>query len=243
VGGEGPADFPTTLRHPRISLWQSTACIVRKDLQVELRAREILPPVLVFALLVIVIFQFTLPTAPSGVVLGAPGALWVALLFGSTLGLSRALGSEIDGGGMTGLLLAPIDRGALFLGKWLSGWLFSLAVAACLLVAGTAWLNLPPAQLPALAAVLALGLAGWTAAGTLLGAMAVRSRAREVLLPVLLYPVVLPLVIPAVRLTELLLAPEAAAAEGLMPLVALIVAYDIILFVLGFLLMPFVVTD
>ncbi len=228
--------------HPP-SLVQTMLAIVWKDLRVELRAREILPPVLVFALLVVVIFQFALPAAPAGQLIGTPGALWVALLFGSTLGLARALGVEIDGGGMTGLVLAPIDRGAIFLGKWLSGWLFSLAVAACLLLVCTAWLNLPPARLPALMGVLALGLVGWGAAGTLLAAMAASTRAREVLLPVLLYPVVLPLVIPAVRLTELVLATEGAPAADLWPLVTLIAAYDVILMVLGFLLFPYVVAE
>ena len=216
--------------------------VVWKDLRVELRAREILPPVLVFALLVIVIFQFTLPADTTGGVVGAPGALWIALMFGSTLGLARALGGEIDGGGMTGLLLAPIDRAALFFGKWLSGWLFSLIVAACVLVTSVAWLNVPPDRLPALAGVLALGMAGWVAAGTLLGMVAMNTRAREVLLPVLLYPAVLPLAIPAVRLTGIVMA-AGGEGGGTWPLLALVAAFDVIFLVLGFLLFPFVVEE
>ena len=212
-----------------------------KDLRVELRAREILPPVLVFALLATVIFQFALPREPSGQVVGAAGALWIALLLGSTLGLSRAMGSELDSGGMTGLLMAPVDRGALFVGKWLAGYALGLLVALGLLPAGVVWLGIPIDRLPALTLVVALGLVGWVAAGTLLAAMAVGTRAREVLLPVLLFPVVLPLIIPCVQVTAALLNPPPVAGPSPVLPLALVLAFDVIFLVLGFLLLPFVV--
>ena len=212
-----------------------------KDLWVELRAREILPPVLVFALLATVIFQFALPREPAGQVVGAAGALWIALLLGSTLGLSRAMGSELDSGGMTGLRMAPVDRGSIFLGKWLSGYALGLLVAVGLLPAGVVWLGIPVDRLPALAMVVALGMVGWVAAGTLLSAMAVGTRAREVLLPVLLFPVVLPLIIPCVQFTSTLLSPPPVAGPSQVLPLALVLAFDVIFLVLGFLLLPFVV--
>lgn len=216
----------------------AVGALVWKDLLIELRARELVLPVFVFALLVVVVFQFTLPRSPEGGLIGAPGALWVALLFGSSLGLARSMGVEIEGGGMQGLLLAPIDRGVLFVGKWLGGYLFSLLVAACLLPIFVVWLGLPPGRLPVLFGILALGLVGWVAAGTLMAAVAAGTRASEVLLPLLLFPVVLPLVIAAVRATGLALEPADPMAAGLGPLLLLVAAADLIFWVLGFLLLP-----
>ncbi len=211
-----------------------------KDLRIELRAREILPPVLVFALLATVIFQFALPRQPDGQVVGAAGAIWLALLLGSTLGLTRALAGEQDCGAWAGLRLAPIDPAAIFGGKWLAGYLMGLIVAAGLLPAAVVWLGIPAGRLPALAGLVALGLIGWVAAGTLTAAMAVGTRAREVLLPVLLFPVVLPLVIAIVQATDLLLVPPPDLAFRWQAPLIFIAAFDLIFLVLGFLLLPFV---
>jgi heme exporter protein A len=239
----GPSASPDFARpRPKApGLLAAAAILAAKDLRVELRGREILPPVLVFALLVTVIFQFALPREPeTGMLVGAAGALWSALLFGSTLGLSRALGAEMDQGGMLGLMVAPIDRGAIFVGKWLSGYALSLVLAAGLLPAGLVWLGIPASRMVGLAGIVALGLVGWVAAGTLVAAMAVASRAREVLLPVLLFPLVLPLILPAVEASALLLAPRVGDGPNLVPHLALIAAFDVIFLVLGFLLLPFV---
>lgn len=240
-----PATAPDCGRSPAAARGAPFAAavgeIVRKDVRVELRAREAVLPVGVFALLAIVVFQFSLPRDPaSGMLMGAPGAIWIALLFGSSLGLTRALGAEIDGGGMTGLRLAPVDPGAIFVGKWLAGYAFGLAVAAILVPACVVWLNLAPAAVPALMGCVALGLAGWTAAGTLMAAVAAGTRAREVLLPLVLFPAVLPLLIPAVQATTALLGLD-DGGTAVWPLLALMAACDAVFIVLGFLLFPIVV--
>lgn len=212
--------------------------ILWKDLVVEWRAREIVPPVLVFALVTLVVFHFTMATEPRLEPLVAPGALWVALVFGSMLGLARLVGGEVDTGCLVGLVASPADRGGLFLGKWLAGYVFSLAVAAVLLPAFTVLLNLRPGALPGLAAVVVLGLVGWQAAGTLMSTLAVTARAREVLLPVLLFPVTLPLLVAAVQASSAVLAdlPLADAA----PAWAMMGGYGIIFLVAGFLLYPLI---
>jgi heme ABC exporter ATP-binding subunit CcmA/heme exporter protein CcmB len=236
-----PGDAPVAVG--RTGFAAATRAIVWKDLAVEVRAREIVPPVLVFALLVVVIFQFSLPPVIAVRQAAAAGAFWVALLLGSTLGISRAMAAETESGGMTGLLVSPIDRGALFAGKWLAGYGFAFLVGALLVPAFAVLLELRVswAQLAGLVGVLALGLAGWSAAGVLLGGMAVNTRAREVLLPVLLYPLVLPLVIPAVQATAIVLS-GAPLSEAVGPL-ALIAAYDIVFLVLGFLFLSHVVGE
>jgi heme exporter protein B len=164
----------------------------------------------------------------------------VALLFGSTLGLARLLGAETEAGAATALLLSPADRGALFAGKWLSGYGFSMGVAVVLLPAMIALLSIgvAPTAFLALLAVIALGLVGWVAAGVLIAAVTASTRAREVLLPVLLYPLVLPLVVPAVHAVDSVLRGSASDPGGsLGRAVLLIGAYDVAFWVLGFLLL------
>jgi len=219
----------------RTGFMAATRALVWKDFASELRARAVVPPVLVFSLLIVVIFQFALPPDAAARQAAAAGGLWVALLLGSTLGLSRTMATDSETDGITGILVSPIDRGAIFAGKWTAAYLFALLVAVMLLpfLVVLLELRITPMQVLETGVVLALGLAGWTAAGVLFGAMAVSTRAREVLLPVLLYPMVLPLVIPAVQATGLVFDGSGlAAAAG--PL-GLIVAFDAVFWVLGFL--------
>jgi heme exporter protein B len=192
--------------------------------------------VVVFCLLTVVIFQFAMPASPPARQAMAAGALWVALLFGSTLGFSRLVAAETETGGLEAILVSPIDRGALFVGKWLSGMAFSSAVAAVLLPAFVALLGLrvDGGQMLALAAVIVVGLVGWVAAGVLLAFMAQTTRARDVLLPVLLFPLVMPLVVAGVHATGAVID---GSNDQLGSALALIVAFDVVFWVLGFLAM------
>jgi heme exporter protein A len=211
--------------------------IFAKDVRSEARSREVIPPIVTFGLLVTVIFHFAFPTEERLLMLLAPGALWVALLFGSTLGLARAMAAEADCGGLTAMLASPADRGAVFLGKYLSGYAFALAVALPLMVAITILLGLPAGPLLGLAAIVGLGLVGWVAAGTMIAALTTRTRAREVLLPVVLFPLVLPLVIACVEASAAVVAGGRSLASAL----ALVGAYDVVFLVLAYLLFPAIV--
>ena len=244
-----------------VSAWATISAIVRKDLLAELRAREIVLPMAIFSVLVIAVFFYALPLQDLLVVnpewrpVLLPGIAWVALLMASTLGLARGMAGELQAGGWTGLLVSPSDRGALFIGKWLAGYLFNLAVLAVFLPVMAVVLAAPVLRLAMFAAIVALGLVGWTAAGTLLNAMITRTRAREVLLPVLLYPLVLPLLLPAVRASSSVLSdslpvfglpatglgagtPVATGALG--AALVLVVAYDVVFWLVGFLFFPYV---
>jgi heme exporter protein CcmB len=216
----------------------AAAAVTWKDLRVELRAREVVPPVLVFGLVVLVVMHFSLAVEPALEALVAPGALWVGLAFASTLGLARLMGGDVDAGVLPGLAASPADRGGLFAGKWLAGYAFSLLSAAVLVPAFAVLLNLPFGNLPAVALVVAVGLAGWQAAGTLFGALAAVARAREVLLPVLLLPAAVPLLVAAVSATGSALAGTAVTAA--LPAWLLLAAYGAIFWVAGFLLYPIV---
>lgn len=175
-------------------VWQ----IIRKDAQVEWRGRQGLPVMLVFALLIVFLFNFALQLAPDLQAGLAAGLLWVSLAFASTLGLNRSVSLEKENNALDGLLLAPVDRSAIFFGKIISNFGFTLIVALILLPIfslfyGQNMLNLR------LLIIIILGVGAYTSLGTLLAALSIQTRTRDVLLPVLLYPLALPILIAAVE--------------------------------------------
>ncbi|MDY6866524.1 MAG: heme exporter protein CcmB [Chloroflexota bacterium] len=172
--------------------------IIRKDIRVEWRGRQGVPVMLVFSLLIVFLFNFALQLTPDLQAGLAAGLLWVSLAFASTLGLNRSVSLELENSALDGLLLAPVDRSAIFFGKSLSNFLFTTLVALVLLPVfslfyGQNLLNLN------LIAILLLGLGAYTSLGTLLAALSIQARTRDVLLPVLLYPLALPILIAAVE--------------------------------------------
>ena len=176
-----------------MTYFADVGALARKDLMLELRARDTLPAMLLFVVSTLVVFHFVLPANSSD--LAATGLLWVALLFTALLGLSRSFAAEREQGVIDGLVLAPSDRSAIWLGK-------ALAILAFL---GLAELIALPAYAiffkpvdAALVGGVALANVGIAAVGTLLAAMATASRARELLLPLLFLPLAIPIVIGGV---------------------------------------------
>jgi len=183
-----------------------TAWIVfRKDVTIEIRSRETLATTLFFALSVIVIFAFAMVREGRLVADAAAGILWIAIAFSGTLALGRTFERERYADTLRALLLAPVDRPAIYVGKLL-GILAVIFVAECLLVPLVALLfDAALLQRPVLlAALLVTGTIGFAAVGTLFAAMLVRARSRDVLLPVLLYPMTIPVIIAGVRGTAAL---------------------------------------
>jgi heme exporter protein B len=167
--------------------------LARKDLLLELRARDTLPAMLLFVLSTLVVFHFVLPGDSSE--LAATGLLWVAIVFTALLGLSRTFAAEREHGVIDGLVLAPSDRSAIWLGKTLSVLAF-LALAEVLALPAFA-LFFGDVDWPMIAGV-ALANLGIAAVGTFLAAVAAASRARELLLPLLFLPLAIPIVIGGV---------------------------------------------
>jgi heme exporter protein B len=176
-----------------MSYARDVGALARKDLLLELRARDTLPAMLLFVVATFVVFHFSLPEHPSK--LAASGLLWVAILFTALLGLGRAFVPEREQRVFDGLVLAPCDRSAIWLGK-------SLATLAFLVAAEIVALPVYALFFRPLggAAVLGVALAdvGICAVGTFLGAIAVTTRARELLLPLLFLPLALPIVVGGV---------------------------------------------
>ncbi len=172
--------------------------ILHKDIALELRAKDIVVSALVFALLVIVVFNFAISPTPQTVAFIAPGILWVAFTFGGVLGLNRSLGLEKESGGIHALMLAPVGRESIFFGKMLGSLLFMLIVEAAVFPVFAVLYNFP-LLIPGLLPVALVTTVGIAAVGTLFSAIAVHTRSREVMLPLLFLPVVTPAVIAAVE--------------------------------------------
>jgi heme exporter protein B len=169
------------------------AALARKDLRLELRARDTLPAMLLFVLSTLVVFHFVLPGESSE--LAAKGVLWVAILFTALLGLARAFVAEREQNVLDGLVLTPADRSAIWLGKALSLLVFLVLAEVVALPAFAAFFAGLGASTVAAVALADIGIC---ATGTLLAAMAVASRARELLLPLLFLPLAIPIVVGGV---------------------------------------------
>ena len=167
--------------------------LARKDLRLELRARETLPAMVLFVVSTLVIFHFALPEGADEV--AAQGLLWVALVFTALLGLARAWAPERESGALEGLVLAPCDRSAIWLGKTAAVFAFLSIVE---LVALPAFGLLFGSVDAATVAGVVLASIGICAVGTLLAAMAAASRTRELVLPLLFLPLAIPLVVGGV---------------------------------------------
>ncbi len=184
--------------------------VYAKDLRAELRTKDIFSAMLVFSLLSTLVFAFALPGKlidAKDVGSLAPGLLWVSYTFSGVLGLNRSFIVEKDRGSLEGLLLAPADRGAIYLGKMLSNLTFMLVVEALITPVFGILFNYSTLKL-ALVPVILLGTLGFAEIGTIFAAMAVNTRAREVLLPVLFFPIILPVLIAAADATNAALADK-----------------------------------
>jgi heme exporter protein B len=216
--------------------------IVWKDIVAELRTKEMFSAMFVFAVLVIVVFNFAFDLRVSGqrVREVAPGALWVAFAFAGILGLNRAFASEKDGGCLEGLLLAPVDHTAIYFGKMISTALFMIVVEALMLPVFTAFFGVNLFDLRLVFIVL-LGTVGFAGVGTILSAMTAQTRAREVLLPILLLPVVAPVLIAAVKATSGIL--DGLTMTEIATWWQLLLAFDVLFPAVAFMTFDFIVKE
>ena len=187
--------------------------LVWKDILLEVRSRELVVSVLVFGLLVAVVFNFALDVTPQRVTALAPGILWVAFAFAATMAMSRAFVREREQGGLEGLLLSPVSRDAIFLGKALANFLFMLLVELVLLPVFAVLFGFSALSF-ALIWTIVLATLGFAVVGTLFSAIAVQTRSREIMLPVLFFPVILPVIIGAVEASTRAIGGESTVGFG-----------------------------
>jgi len=231
----------STTRQPiKSNFGKAVWAVVQKDLSAELRSRELLSAMLVFSLLVILIFNFALELDIKTRRSVTSGVLWATFAFAGTLGLNRSMAIEKDRGCLDGLLLAPVDRSAIYFGKVISNFAFMLIVEAFVLPIYSVLYGINLFQ-PGLILVILLGSIGYTAVGTLLSAMSIQTRTRDVMLPILLFPVVIPILIAAVKASGGYL--TGAEMSEITPWLNLLIGYDVIFTSLAFMVFDYVVEE
>jgi len=226
----------TSIRDFLRAVW----AIVWKDLSSEWRSRELFTAMLVFSLLVILIFNFALELDIRARTAVTSGVLWVTFAFAGTLGLNRSMATEKDRGCLDGLLLAPVDRSAIYFGKAIANLVFMFVVEAVVLPVYSVLYNTNLFN-PGLILVIFLGSVGYVAVGTLLSTMAVQSRTRDILLPILLFPLAIPVLIAAVKASSGFL--HGLEIAEIMTWLNLLIVYDLIFVALAFMFFDFVVEE
>lgn len=220
--------------------FKAVGAIIRKDLRAELRSRELVNSMALFALLSILVFSFALELDRQARQEAISGVLWVTVVFASILGLNRSMAMEREQANMEAMLMAPINRATIFFGKLAGNYLFTLLVGLILLPLMTVLYNISLVQ-PWVLAILLLGTLGFSTVGTLLAAMTVQTRARESLLPIVLLPVALPVLLAAVRASTSVL--NNAPIEDWIAWPQILLVVDFIYLVLCFLLFEYVIED
>jgi heme exporter protein B len=203
------------------------AAIVWKDFVTELKTRELLSAMFIFALLVILIFIFSINLSIVKASEVGPGILWVAFLFAGTIGLNRSFMLEKENGCLMGLMLVPADRTTIYFGKLISNLIFLSIMELFILPLFMIFFNIDLlSHLGPLLVVVFLGTLGFCALGTLLSSLSANLKTREIMLPILLYPLLIPIIIGAVRMTGQIL--DGAELADMMKWVGLTASFDII---------------
>jgi len=222
------------------SYLRAVGAVIWKDIKTEWRNRENLSAMLVFALLVILIFNFALELDLQARDSLSAGVLWTTFIFAGTIGLNRSLAVEKDRGCLDGLLLAPVDRSVIYFGKTIGNLFFMLLVEIVVLPVFSFLYGINLFR-PGFLAIVLLGSLGYVAVGTLLATMVVQVRTRDILLPILLFPLTLPVIIAAVKASQgfLLALPLAEFSTW----INILVAYDLIFTSIAFMVFDFVVEE
>ena len=216
--------------------------IARKDLSIELRTRSAFLSVMVFTLLALATFFFAWDSTAVAAIDLAPGVLWVTFTFAGLLGLHRSFGLESQDRAIDGLLVAPVERESIYMGKALANLVFVLGVLLVALPALAVLYNLPAAQtFYALAPVALLAAIGLVAVGTLFSSMAVNTRLAELLLPMLSLPFFVPIVMASSQVSTRLLAGR--PLSDAMPWLKILIAFDIVFVVACTLIFPYTLEE
>lgn len=172
--------------------------IIRKDLRAELRTRELVNSMLLFAILSVFIFSFALELDRNARQEAVTGVLWVTVIYASILGLNRSLVTEKENGSLDAMMIAPVSRVAIYTGKLIGNFLFTLIIGLALLPLMTVLYTISVLD-PEIMLLLALGILALSAVGTLLATMTVQTRARETLLPIAMMPTAIPVLMVVIN--------------------------------------------
>jgi len=216
------------------------SAIFWKDVLAELRTKETIFSVLVFAILVIVIFDFAFDASSETLKNLAPGVLWVAFTFAGILSLNRSFAREKERGCLEGLIMCPVDRTVIYTGKMMSCLVFMLIVEIIVIPVFSVLFDLP-LFLPRLWLIVFLATLGFAGVGTVFSALAVHTKSRDIMLPVLFFPIVVPLIITATEATKNVFL--GTAWSDLTVQLAIIGAFDIIFLIVPALMFEFILEE
>jgi heme exporter protein B len=214
--------------------------IASKDILTEIRNREVLSSVVVFAVLVIIIFNFAFGSSERAAGLVAPGILWATFAFAGILAFNRSFVMEKEEDCIEGLMTAPISREAIYLGKFFGNTFFIILVQLIVIPVFSLLFNINFFNLELLVITI-LATLGFASTGTLFAAMAVNTRARELVLPILFFPIVSPVIIGAVNASALVLEGQSFAAIN--QWIGILVAFDAIFIVASYLIFSFIIEE
>jgi heme exporter protein B len=214
--------------------------IARKDLVIEVRGRHALGTLLPFAATVLIAFGFAFGPGRDVLDRLAPGLLWMAVLFSAVIASRRAYQVENEDGALEGLLLAPIDKAAVFLGKAVAVTLELLALVLAVLVLVVLLFDLSVESPLLMVAAFVLGVVGLAAVGSLFGVVAESARTREAIFPMLVLPLVAPVLIAGVRATDL---AAAGRSSEVLSWLGLLTAFDVVFLSMGVLVFGYLLED
>jgi len=215
--------------------------IVFKDILIEMRSKESISSMLMFGILVLVIFMFAFESSGLDKALIGPGELWAAFSFSAILGLNRSLSMEIDNDCLQGLLLAPLGRGSLYLGKVASNFTFMIIAEFVVLPVFFIFNNLSFDQrFLGVVGISILGTLGIAAVGTILSTISANTRMKEVMLPILQIPLTVPVVIAAVEATSQILNSDNPQISAWLTILA---GFSIVYLTISYLVFEFAVEE
>lgn len=185
-----------------MSYFQVIAAIVKKDILMEVRTKQVINAALVFAVLFVVVFSFTMEIGSNMEQKLSGGIFWVSVAFAGILSFNKTIGSETDNGSFEALMLAPVDKSAVFFGKVISNMLFLFLVEVILIPLFLVFYNVNIIGHPLMAAVIILSTYAYSLIGTLFSIISVRTSSKEIMMPVLFLPFMVPVIIAAVLATN-----------------------------------------
>jgi len=216
--------------------------LLSKDLRIEFRTKDSFNSMFVFALLMIIVFNYAFDLTRKETLEIASGILWIAFTFSGILGLNRSFSYEKENSAIEGIILSPVDRSAIYLGKFLSNFLIMLLFEVVLLPFFVIFFNLKIlSDLPILFLVMLLGTWGFVSVGTIFSAISVQTKMREIMLPLLLFPIAVPIIIGAVESTSYIIQEENWQLIWLW--IQRLIGINVIYFTISFILFEYVIVE
>tara|TARA_B100000959_G_scaffold249226_1_gene276681 strand:+ start:1077 stop:1754 length:678 start_codon:yes stop_codon:yes gene_type:complete len=221
--------------------FRDVSAIIWKDILSEFRTREMFSSMFLLAVLILIIFTFSIDLSKVKSLDVAPGILWVSFVFAGTIGLNRSFLNEQENDCLLGMMVTPMDRSAIYVGKMIGNFIFMTIMEIFLIPVFVVFFNLSFQYIIEICLITFMGTLGFVALGTLMSAMSASFKTREIMLPILLYPLIVPVVIASVKATGALL--HGRSLESVMTWLKLLMVFDIIFLIASFIIFEYIIEE